>query len=71
MIAMASQVTSLMVVYQRFIQAQIKKIARSKHRVTGFCEGNSPATGEFPAQRARNAENVSFWWRRHDPFHYR
>ena len=33
--------------------------------VTGLCEGNSPVTGEFPAQRARNAENVSIWWRHH------
>ena len=31
----------------------------SKLRVTGLCEGNSPVTGEFPAQRASNAENVS------------
>ena len=23
-------------------------------------------TGEFPAQRASNAENVSIWWRHHD-----
>ena len=30
-----------------------------KLRVTGLCEGNSPVTGEFPAQRASNAENVS------------
>ena len=29
----------------------------SKLRVTGLCEGNSPVTGEFPAQRASNAEN--------------
>ena len=35
----------------------------SKLRVTGLCEGNSPVTGEFPAQRASNAENVSIWWR--------
>ena len=27
--------------------------------VTGFCEGNSPVTGEFPSQRASNAENVN------------
>ena len=40
-----------------------KKI--SKLRVTGLCAGNSPVTGEFPAQRARNAENVSIWWRHH------
>ena len=38
----------------------------SKLRVTGRCSGNSPATGEFPAQMASNAENVSIWWRRHD-----
>ena len=34
--------------------------------VTGLCEGNSPVTGEFPTQRASNAENVSIWWRNHD-----
>ena len=34
-----------------------------KLRVTGLCEGNSPVTGEFPTQRASNAENVSIWWR--------
>ena len=37
----------------------------SKLRVTGLCDGNSPVTGEFPAQRASNAENVSIWWWRH------
>ena len=30
----------------------------SKLPVTGFCGGNSPVTGKFPAQRAGNAENV-------------
>ena len=35
----------------------------SKPRVTGLWERNSPAIGEFPAQRASNAENVSIWWR--------
>ena len=38
----------------------------SKLRVTGLCAGNSPETGEFPAQMASNAENVSIWWRHHD-----
>ena len=37
----------------------------SKLRVTGSCVGNSPVTGEFPAQMASNAENVSIWWRHH------
>ena len=39
----------------------------SKLRVTGLCEGNSPGTGEFPAQMASYAENVSIWWRHHVP----
>ena len=37
----------------------------SKLRVTGLCAGNSPETGEFPAQMASNAEKVSIWWRHH------
>ena len=37
----------------------------SKLRVTGLCEGNSPGTGEFPAQMSSYAENVSIWWRHH------
>ena len=37
----------------------------SKLRVTGLCAGNSPEAGEFPAQMASNAENVSIWWRHH------
>ena len=36
----------------------------SKLRVTGLCAGNSPGTGEFPAQMASNAEN--FWWRHYE-----
>ena len=37
----------------------------SELRVTGLCAGNSPGTGEFPAQMASNAENGSIWWRYH------
>ena len=39
---------------------------RSKLRVTGLCVGNSPGTGEFPAQMASNAENVPIWLPHHD-----
>ena len=53
MSTIASQITSLTIVYW------------SKLRVTGLCVGNSPGTGEFPAQMASNAENVSIWWRHH------
>ena len=51
----------------RLIRRRSKKI--SKLRVTGLCAGNSPETGEFPAQRASNAENVSIWWRHHVRWH--
>ena len=37
----------------------------SKLRVTVLCVGNSPWTGEFPAQMASDAANVSIWWRHH------
>ena len=47
----------------RLLRRRSKKT--SKLRVTGLCEGNSPWTGEFPAQRASNAENVSIWWCHH------
>ena len=48
----------------RLFGCRSKKI--SKLRVTGPCAGNSPETGEFPAQMASNAENVSTWWRHHE-----
>ena len=31
-----------------------------KLRVTAFCEGNSPMTGEFPTQRASDAKMFPF-----------
>ena len=36
-----------------------------KPRVTGLCVGNTPGTGEFPAQMDSYAENVSIWWHHH------
>ena len=43
----------------------------SKLHVTGLCTGNSPRTGEFPAQMASYAENVSIWWRHHETWKFR
>ena len=42
----------------------------SNLRVTGLCAGNSPVTGEFPAQRASNAEKASIWWRHYNTPQY-
>ena len=36
-----------------------------KLRVNGLCVGNSTGTGEFPAQMAKNAKNISIWLRHH------
>ena len=55
---MGSQITGVTIVYSTVWLGGDKK-KTSKLQVTGFCEGNSPVTGEFPAQRASNAENVS------------
>ena len=43
----------------RLFRRRLKKTF--KLRVTGLCEENPPVTGEFPAQMASNAENVSIW----------
>ena len=50
--------------FNRLFKRKSKKT--SKLRVTGLCERNSPVTGECPAQRSRNAKNVSIWWRHHE-----
>ena len=39
----------------------------SKRCVTGLCVGNSPVPGEFPAQMASYAENISIWWLYDEP----
>ena len=48
----------------RLFRRRSKKIP--KLRATGLCAENSPVTGEFPAQMASNAENVTIWWRHHE-----
>ena len=53
---MASQITSLMI---NLLKENIKP---PRHWLWA---GKSPGTGEFPAQMASYAENVSIWWRHH------
>ena len=60
---MASQITSLTIVYSIIYRgADQRKHQSSASRPLW---GNSPVTGEFPAQRASNTENVSIWWCHH------
>ena len=63
--AVSSQITSLTIVHPT-VYSDTDKKKTSKLRFTGLCARNSPGTGEFPAQMASNAENVSIWWRHHD-----
>ena len=53
---MASQITSL-----TFIHALIKENIKAPRHWP--LRGEFTGTGEFPAQRSSNAENVSIWWR--------
>ena len=64
MSAIASQITSLPIVYST-VYSSVDQRKQKKLRVTVLFEGNSPVTGEFPVQRASNAEKVSIWWRHH------
>ena len=56
--AITFQITSLTIVYSIVYSLRSKKT--SKHRVTALCAGNSPGTGEFPAQMASNAKMFPF-----------
>ena len=61
---MASQITSHTIVYS-MVYSRPRSKKTSKLCVTGLCVGNSPGTGEFPAQRASNVENDSIWCHHH------
>ena len=53
--AMASQITSPTIVFS-IVHSGANQRKKSKLCVTGLCVGNSPVTGDFPAQMASNAE---------------
>ena len=62
--SMASQITSLTIVYSAVYSGADQRKHQSSASLA-FVQGNSPGTGEFPAQMASNAENVSIWRRHH------
>ena len=59
MCATASHITSLTIAYSTVFKAQIKENIKAPRHWLWYGD----FTGEFPAQRASNAENVSIWWR--------
>ena len=62
--AMAFQITSLTIVNSTVYSGADQRKHQSSASLA-FYAGNSPVTGEFPAQKVPNAENVSIWWRHH------
>ena len=64
MASVASQITSLTIVYSTVYSGADQNKHQSSASLA-FVWGNSPGTCEFPAQMASNAENISIWRRHH------
>ena len=64
MTTMASQITSLTVVYS-IVYSDADQRKHQSSATLAFVRGIHRG-GEFPAQMASYAENVSIWWRHHD-----
>ena len=65
MSAMASQITGVSIVYSTVFSGTDQRKHQSS-ALLALCAGNTPVTGEFSAQRASNAEDVSILWRHHE-----
>ena len=65
--AIASQITSLTIVYSTVYSDADQRKHQSSASLA-FVVGNSPGTGEFPAQMASNVENVSICFHGHHTF---
>ena len=63
MSGMASQIADVSIICSKVCSSADQKKHQSSRPLAS--EWNSQLTGEFPAQRASNAENVSIWWRHH------
>ena len=61
--AIASQITGVFIVCSTVGSGADQRKIKALYRWPLW--GNSPVTGEFPAQTASDAENVSIWWRHH------
>ena len=62
--AIGSQITSRTIVYSTVYSGS----DQGKHQRSASLACVRGITGEFPAQKASNAENVSIWWRHHETF---
>ena len=62
--AIASQITSLTIVYPTVYSGADQR--KHENFASLAFAGKSPGIGEFPAEMASNAENASIVWRLHD-----
>ena len=53
MMAMASQITGVSIVYSSVCSAEAQIKEKLKLRVAGLCDGNSPVTGEYPRTKGQ------------------
>ena len=65
MTTMTFQITSLTVVYSTVYSDADQRKDQSSASLAFVWGIHREMTGEFPAQRASYAENVSIWWRHH------
>ena len=64
--ALASQITSLPIVYLIVYSGTDQHQNAENIKAPRYWLLCGVFTGEFPAQMASNAENVSIWWRHHE-----
>ena len=62
MSVIASQITGVPIVYLTVCSGADQREHQSSASLA-FVGGIHTVTGDFPVQRASNAENVSIWWR--------
>ena len=66
--ATASQITSPTIAYST-VYSDAGPRKHQSFASLAFVQGNSPGTGELPAQMASNAEIIFIWWHHHDVTH--
>ena len=67
--AIAFRITSLTIVYS-IVYSDADQRKHQSSASLAYVRGNSPGTGEFPAQMAWYAENVSIWRRHYVIYHF-
>ena len=65
MSTMVSQITGVAIVYS-IVGSGADQRKHQSSAPLAYVFGNLPVTGEYPAQKASDAENASIWWRHYN-----